>query len=83
MRRDGSAALDLCYVAAGRLDAFWEFRLHAWDIAAGVLIVEEAGGRCSDTHGGPAPRSGAETVASNGVLHERILNLLEQQVPRS
>lgn len=83
VRRDGSAALDLCYVAAGRFDAFWEFKLHAWDIAAGVLIVEEAGGRCSNTTGDPPPRSGAETVASNGLLHEAILNLLERQTPRS
>jgi myo-inositol-1(or 4)-monophosphatase len=76
VRRDGSAALDLCYVAAGRFDAFWEFKLRAWDIAAGVLIVEEAGGRCSDTKGSPPPRSGAETIASNGYLHEAILQLL-------
>jgi myo-inositol-1(or 4)-monophosphatase len=76
VRRDGSAALDLCYVAAGRFDAFWEFKLHAWDIAAGVLIVEEAGGRTSDTKGNPPPRSGAETIASNGPLHQAILTLL-------
>jgi len=77
LRRDGSAALDLCYVAAGRLDAYWEMKLHAWDVAAGLLIVEEAGGRCSDWSGDPAPRSGAELVASNGALHERVLALLE------
>jgi myo-inositol-1(or 4)-monophosphatase len=76
VRRDGSAALDLCYVAAGRLDAYWEFKLSAWDVAAGLLIVDEAGGRCSDAKGDTPPRSGVEVVASNGRLHERILELL-------
>ncbi len=76
VRRDGSAALDLCYVAAGRLDGFWEFKLHAWDVAAGILIVEEAGGRCSDSRGGPPLRSGLETVASNGAIHDAMLELL-------
>ena len=66
VRRDGSAALDLCYVAAGRFDGFWELQLHPWDVAAGFLIVEEAGGRVSDRAGGPPPRSGRDTVASNG-----------------
>ena len=60
VRRDGSAALDLCYVAAGRFDAYWETKLHAWDVAAGILIVEEAGGRTSDLAGAPAPSSGCE-----------------------
>jgi myo-inositol-1(or 4)-monophosphatase len=76
IRRDGSAALDLCYVAAGRIDAYWEFKLHAWDVAAGLLILEEAGGRTSDVRGGPAPASGAELVASNGPLHDQVLRLL-------
>ncbi|MFT5443169.1 MAG: myo-inositol-1(or 4)-monophosphatase [Myxococcota bacterium] len=73
LRRDGSAALDLCYVAAGRLDAYWEFKLHPWDVAAGLLIVEEAGGRVSDASGGPAPASGVEVVASNGTIHDELL----------
>ncbi len=73
IRRDGSAALDLCYVAAGRLDAYWEFKLHAWDVAAGILIVEEAGGSVSDSAGGPAPASGASVVATNGLLHEQVV----------
>jgi myo-inositol-1(or 4)-monophosphatase len=77
LRRDGSAALDLCYVAAGRFDGFWELRLHPWDVAAGLLIVEEAGGRTSDTSGGPAPRSGAEVVASNGLVHGELLGVLQ------
>jgi len=73
IRRDGSAALDLCYVAAGRLDAYWEFKLHAWDVAAGCLIVEEAGGSVSNATGGPVPASGDEIVASNAHLHAAIL----------
>jgi myo-inositol-1(or 4)-monophosphatase len=76
VRRDGSAALDLCYVAAGRFDGFWELKLHPWDVAAGLLIVEEAGGRASDLRGGPAPRSGREIVASNGALHEALVEAL-------
>jgi myo-inositol-1(or 4)-monophosphatase len=76
LRRDGSAALDLCYVAAGRLDAYWEYKLHAWDVAAGFLIVEEAGGRVTDSQGGPAPRSGEDVVSSNSVLHDAILDQL-------
>lgn len=72
IRRDGSAALDLCYVAAGRLDAYWELKLHPWDVAAGYLIVEEAGGRVSDYAGGPPDRSGREVVASNGHVHEAL-----------
>ena len=76
VRRDGSAALDLCYTAAGRFDAYWEFKLHAWDVVAGLLIVDEAGGRTSDAHGNPAPNSGLECVASNGHLHAEILALL-------
>ena len=73
IRRDGSAALDLCYVAAGRLDAYWEFKLHAWDVAAGCLIVEEAGGTVSDIAGNAVPPGGEEIVASNGRLHPAIL----------
>ena len=76
VRRLGSAALDLCYVAAGRLDGFWELKLHPWDVAAGNLIVAEAGGRVSDLSGGPALRSAQQTVASNGHLHPRMLEVL-------
>ncbi len=78
VRRDGSAALDLCYVAAGRFDAFWEFKLHAWDVAAGLLMVEEAGGRCTNLAGGPPARSGVEAIVSNGHLHDQVLKLLRQ-----
>jgi myo-inositol-1(or 4)-monophosphatase len=76
LRRDGSAALDLCYVAAGRLDAYWEQKLQAWDVAAGILIVEEAQGRVTDMEGGPAPSSGKQIVASNALLHDAILERL-------
>jgi myo-inositol-1(or 4)-monophosphatase len=76
LRRDGSAALDLAYVAAGRFDGFWELHLHPWDVAAGLLLVEEAGGRASDIAGAPAPRSGRECVASNGRIHEELLRVL-------
>jgi myo-inositol-1(or 4)-monophosphatase len=78
VRRDGSAALDLCYVAAGRFDGFWELKLHPWDVAAGLLIVEEAGGRTSDLRGGPAPRSGRELLASNGLVHDALLDVLSR-----
>ena len=73
VRRAGSAALDLCYVACGRFDAFWEFNLNPWDTAAGVLIAEEAGGKVSDFRGGPFQISSREVCASNGLLHPALL----------
>lgn len=76
LRRGGSAAMDLCYVACGRLDGYWELKLHPWDVAAGILIVEEAGGRVSDCGGGPPPRSGREIVATNGRIHPALLEVL-------
>ena len=79
VRRDGSAALDLCYVACGRFDGFWELKLHAWDVAAGILIVEEAGGRATDLAGGPPPDSGREIAASNGAIHAELLTVLAGQ----
>lgn len=72
IRRDGSAALDLCYVAAARLDAYWELKLHPWDVAAGYLILEEAGGRVTNYAGQEADRSGREVIATNGPLHEAL-----------
>ncbi|MEE2675029.1 MAG: inositol monophosphatase family protein [Myxococcota bacterium] len=74
IRRDGSAALDLCYVAAGRLDAYWEFKLHAWDVAAGILIVEEAGGRVTAADAGPVPADGSSVVATNAHLHTAVMD---------
>jgi myo-inositol-1(or 4)-monophosphatase len=76
VRRDGSAAIDLCYVACGRFDGYWEGKLHPWDVAAGILIVEEAGGRVSDLAGGPALASGREILASNALLHDELIALL-------
>lgn len=76
VRRPGSAALDLCYVAAGRFDGFWELKLYPWDLAAGVLIVAEAGGRVTDLRGGPHHLSNPQIVASNGLLHDEMLSVL-------
>ena len=75
LRRDGSAALDLCYVAAGRFDGFWELKLHPWDVAAGNLIVDEAGGRTSDLAGNPPAGDGRETLATNAHLHDAMVKL--------
>ena len=73
VRRAGSAALDLCNVASGRYDGFWEFNLNPWDTAAGVLIVEEAGGKVTRFDGSPFELNSRETVASNGLLHDALL----------
>jgi myo-inositol-1(or 4)-monophosphatase len=73
VRRAGSAALDLCCVACGRFDAFWEFNLNPWDTAAGVLIVEEAGGTITDFQSGPFRIESRETLASNGLVHQALL----------
>ena len=78
VRRLGSAALDLCYVAAGRFDGFWELHLHPWDMAAGALIVEEAGGRVTNYAGGPLDLFGGQIVVSNGYLHEDMLEVIAQ-----
>jgi myo-inositol-1(or 4)-monophosphatase len=77
VRRAGSAALDLCNVACGRYDGFWEFNLNPWDTAAGVLIVEEAGGKVTRFDGAPFEINSRETVASNGVIHGAILREFE------
>ncbi len=77
IRRAGSAALDLAYVACGRFDGFWELSLHHWDVSAGILIVQEAGGVTSDLDGGPTPRKGERIAASNGVLHPALLEVLK------
>jgi len=78
VRRAGSAALDLASVAAGRFEGFWEFNLNPWDTAAGVLLVEEAGGRVSDFHGGRFQLNSRETVASNGLVHQALLDEFEK-----
>jgi myo-inositol-1(or 4)-monophosphatase len=73
VRRAGSAALDLCNVASGRYDGFWEFNLNPWDTAAGVLMVEEAGGKVTRFDGSPFELNSRETLVSNGLLHEALL----------
>jgi len=77
LRRDGAAALDLCYVACGRFDGFWELNLSPWDTAAGALIVSEAGGRVTTFTGGPFSNYKPEVVASNGLIHDRMLEVLK------
>jgi len=72
LRRCGSAALDLAYVAAGRYEGFWELHLSPWDVAAGALLVREAGGRVTDGHGGEDWLTGGSIVASNGLLHDEL-----------
>ena len=79
VRRDGSAALDLCYVAAGRFDGFWELKLYAWDVAAGKLLVEEAGGTVTDFRGGQLDISGQQILASNGRIHDEMIGVLERR----
>ena len=81
IRRDGSAALNLAYLACGRFDLFWEIKLHPWDIAAAALLVEEAGGQVSDFAGGALPADGFEVAGSNGVLHAELLAILKD-IPR-
>jgi len=76
LRRYGSASLDLCYVAAGRFDGFWEWKLQPWDTAAGWLVVEEAGGRISDFDGAPYDAWLPRIVATNGAIHEEALTVL-------
>jgi myo-inositol-1(or 4)-monophosphatase len=76
VRRDGAAALDLAYVAAGRFDGFWEEGLKPWDVAAGVLMIEEAGGRVSDYKGQPLNIFTPPIVASNGLIHEQMMRVL-------
>jgi myo-inositol-1(or 4)-monophosphatase len=76
VRCSGAASLDLCYVACGRLDGFWEWKLRPWDTAAGRLIVEEAGGRTSDFSGGPHRLVGEETAASNAHVHTELLGMI-------
>ena len=78
VRRLGSAALDLCYVAAGRFEAFWEQHLKPWDVSAGALIVEEAGGRVTGMDGSAFDPSAAHLVASNGPIHDEMLTVIRE-----
>ncbi len=77
VRRCGSAALDLCYVACGRFDGFWELKLKPWDMAAGALMVHEAGGRISDFDGNEFRVEGDELLATNGLIHEAMMKVLQ------
>jgi myo-inositol-1(or 4)-monophosphatase len=76
VRRLGSAAIDLCWVAAGRMDGFWEQGLHAWDTAAGALIVEEAGGRVTSLDGGAWNPTAGQCLATNGRIHEAMIGVI-------
>jgi myo-inositol-1(or 4)-monophosphatase len=79
IRRLGSAALDLCYVACGRFDGFWELKLFPWDVSAGILIVEEAGGKITDFKGFPTDIYSKEIVASNGKIHDEMIEVLNEK----
>jgi myo-inositol-1(or 4)-monophosphatase len=80
LRRLGSAALDICYVAAGRFEGFWEVNLHPWDVAAGVLILLEAGGVWTDFHGLPTSVYNPQLLASNGSIHEEMIRVLKKSL---
>jgi myo-inositol-1(or 4)-monophosphatase len=76
IRRAGAAALDLCWIACGRVDGYWEWRLKPWDCAAGKVIVEEAGGRLSDFSGNAYTIYGEQTLATNGKIHGEMLKVM-------
>ena len=78
VRRAGSAAIDLAYVACGRYDAFWEFGLNPWDMAAGILLIEEAGGKCSGMKGEPMDLRGPHLLADNGAIHGEMVSLFAE-----
>lgn len=78
VRRDGSAALDMCYVASGRFDGFWEYNLHPWDVAAAMLIVQEAGGKVSDFQDSKSSIFDTEVLATNGKIHQTMLEVIQQ-----
>lgn len=75
VRRCGSAAIDLAWTACGRLDGFWEFALNPWDVAAGVLLIQEAGGKVSDMRGGKAQMRGPHIAADNGLIHDELITV--------
>ncbi len=78
VRRAGAAALDLCYVACGRVDGYWEFNLNPWDMAAGMVLVKEAGGRVTDVRGGAHWVSSDSILASNGLVHAELLQICSE-----
>ncbi|GAG39520.1 unnamed protein product, partial [marine sediment metagenome] len=77
IRRDGSAALNLCYIAMGRFDGFWEIDLSPWDTAAGCLLVKEAGGKLTNFSGHPFSHYGKEILATNGLIHKQMLKIIK------
>lgn len=81
IRQTGSAALNLCYIAAGRLDGYWERGIQPWDVAAGALMVIEAGGMTTDLRGGDFRSDDREILASNGLLHEQLLAVIDRHPP--
>ena len=78
VRRLGVASLDLCFVAMGRFEGFYEFNLKPWDICAGALIAHESGATCSDWDNSPLPYSGKRILCSNGKIHEEMLSILNK-----
>ena len=76
VRRPGSAAMDLCYTAMGRFEGFWELKLNSWDVAAGFLIMQEAGGKVTKLNGNPLSVYDREILASNGLVHQEMLDVL-------
>jgi myo-inositol-1(or 4)-monophosphatase len=78
VRRMGSAAIDLCYVACGRFDGFWELGLSPWDTAAGQIIVAEAGGKVTTDDGGPFDIFSKGVLATNGLVHDEMLEILAE-----
>jgi myo-inositol-1(or 4)-monophosphatase len=83
VRRSGSAALDLAWVACGRSDGFWEFGLKPWDVASGSLLVEEAGGRVSNMDGSPLDLAGGQIIASNGRIHQEMIDTIRAMRPEA
>src|ERR1700675_4796193 len=83
VRRDGSAALDLCSVACGRFEAFWEFGLKSWDTAAGMLVASEAGGKVTDLRGGPYHPGGPDLLVTNGRIHAEMQQMMAEIATRA
>ena len=83
IRRDGSAALDLCYLACGRFDGFWELKLSPWDTAAGLLILREAGGVATRLDGSPYDIHQPDLLASNGHIHEQMMAVVRRVLEKS
>lgn len=83
VRRAGAASLDLCYIACGRLDGFWEWKLSPWDTSAGCLIIREAGGTVTDFSGGAFDPFGQQTLASNGRIHQAMVDVLRTRLERT